>query len=353
MAEPGRLPHWIFLRTLYGAVLALVSYGQLYIAYKDFEPATRGVDFLRYRLMYERPFDFTVTKAPFVYRQVSAVLTHLVYRLGVFFDTPIAFHTDIDTQRFLFAALVVNYTGLLLTAVIVTAIGDRLIDRHAPGFSLLGGFFCLLSFYTQVDVITGLTDGIAWLLIALLFYLYLAENRWLLAILFAVAVLQRETVFIIFGSIAAYRLVFEPQARRYNWFVLAAAAAGAIAYIVMRKFLVPVPGHPVQLDFAVWPTAFFSFQWTGDVVRLGILGQNIVFICLASAVALRLLGRRPSPWLPMACVAFLALWLVGMATAIGNSVGRITAELTPLIAALSAVQLAELEEAVSIRARRT
>ena len=65
MAEPGRLPGWIVLRTLYDAVLALASYGQLYIAYKDFEPATRGVDFFRYRLMYERPFDFTVTKAPF------------------------------------------------------------------------------------------------------------------------------------------------------------------------------------------------------------------------------------------------------------------------------------------------
>ena len=88
-------------------------------------------------------------------------------------------------------------------------------------------------------------------------------------------------------------------------------------------------------------------------MRLGILGQNIVFICLASAAALRLLGRKLSPWLPMACVAFLALWLVGMATAIGNSVGRITAELTPLIAELSAVQLADIEEAISNQPQRS
>jgi hypothetical protein len=352
VAGPGRLPRWVVRRALYGAIFALASYGQLYVAYKDFEPATRGVDFFRYRLMYEHPLDFTVTQAPFVYRQISAVLTYLVYKMGVFFDTPIAFQTDSETQRLLFAALVVNYTSLLLAALVATALVDRLTERDVPEFSLLAGFLCLLSFYAPVDVITGLTDGVAWLLIASLFYLYLVENRWLLAILFAVAVLQRETVFVIFGSIALFRLAVHPPSRGYNWFVLLAAAAGAMAYLVMRKLLFPAAGHRVQLDFAAWPMNFLTFRWTGDVAREGILAQNVVFICLGTAAVLRLLGRRLSPWLPVACVAFLALWLLGMATLIGNSLGRITAELTPLIAALSAVQLADIEEAISNRPRR-
>ncbi|MFZ2007543.1 MAG: hypothetical protein WAV02_20830 [Stellaceae bacterium] len=353
MAELGRLPRWLVLRALYGAVLALASYGQLYIAYKDFEPATRGMDFFHYRRMYEHPLDFTVTQAPFVYRQVSAVLTYFVYKSGAFFDTPIAFQTGIETQRLLFAALVVNYTSLLLAALVTTAFVDRLTDRDVPGFALLSGFLCLLSFHAPIDVLTGLTDGVAWLLIALLFYLYLIENRWLLAILLAVAVLQRETIFIIFGSIALYRLFVDPQSRGYNWFVLLAAAAGATAYLVMRKFLFPAPGHPIQLNFAAWPASFLSYRWSGDIWREGVFAQNVVFICLGTAAALKLWGRKLSPWLPVAGVAFLALWLVGMAAAIGNSVGRITAELTPLFAALSAVQLAEIEEAISNRPPRS
>ena len=353
MAGPGRLPRWLVRRALYGVVLALASYGQLYIAYKDFEPGTRGVDFFRYRLMYQHPLDFTVTQAPFVYRQISAMLTHLVYETGLFFDTPIAFHTDSETQRLLFAALVVNYTGLLLAALVSTALVERLAERDVPGFSLLAGFLCLLSFYAPVDVVTGLTDGVAWLLIASLFYLYFVDNRWLLAILFAVAVLQRETVFVIFGSVALYRLVVHPPSRRYNWFVLFAAAAGAMAYLGMRTLLFPAPGHRVQLDFGAWPMNFLTFRWTGDVVREGILAQNVVFICLGTAAVLRLLGRRLSPWLPVACAAFLALWLLGMATLIGNSLGRITAELTPLVAALTAVQLADIEEAISNRPQRS
>ncbi len=57
-------------------LILLASYGLFFFSYKYYVPIR--ADFYRYYPMYERPLDFTAASAPFVYRQVSAVVTHLL-----------------------------------------------------------------------------------------------------------------------------------------------------------------------------------------------------------------------------------------------------------------------------------
>src|SRR4249920_3256529 len=101
---------------LRGGVLLLASYGLFYFSYKYYVPIQ--ADFYRYYPMYQRPLDFTAATAPFVYRQVSAVITHALYLTGIFYPEDIAFADPEIDQRMFSSALLANYLGLLLAAML-------------------------------------------------------------------------------------------------------------------------------------------------------------------------------------------------------------------------------------------
>lgn len=91
------------------AVLFVVSYGLLYFSYKYYVPWSGGIDFASYYNMYLSPLDFDATTSPFIYRQLSAIVTHLVYAAGIFYPNAIWFHDPRYDQHVFFAALLTNY----------------------------------------------------------------------------------------------------------------------------------------------------------------------------------------------------------------------------------------------------
>ena len=80
------------------ALLFAVSYGLLYFSYKYYVPWSGGHDFTSYYKMYLSPFDFTAAPAPFIYRQLSAIVTHLVYAAGIYYPNAIWFHDAATTS---------------------------------------------------------------------------------------------------------------------------------------------------------------------------------------------------------------------------------------------------------------
>ena len=196
------------------ALLFAVSYGLLYFSYKYYVPWSGGHDFVHYYKMYLSPFDFTAAPAPFIYRQLSAIVTHLVYAAGIYYPNAIWFHDAGYDQHVFFAALLTNYVFLVLTAWIVGAIVEHELGESKLLAATLGGLLCLLSFHSQVSVITGLTEGLSWFLLALAFLFYLRREPLPLALILTLAILQRESILVVFGSISGFALLLQKDTRR-------------------------------------------------------------------------------------------------------------------------------------------
>lgn len=106
------------IRTHFGRVLLLVlaSYGLFYFSYKYYIPWYGGNDFAEYYHIYLVPLNLHVEPAPFVCRQISAVLTNLVVQNHIFYPEKISFQDPQYSQQVFFAALFINWIFLVLAA---------------------------------------------------------------------------------------------------------------------------------------------------------------------------------------------------------------------------------------------
>jgi hypothetical protein len=92
----------------------ILFYGYVYTAYKYGNPFFARNDFFRYEMMVAHPFDFSATPAPFVLRQIPAIVASVFYRLGFHSDTAAVIDTiglDGETKRRFFAMILSNALG--------------------------------------------------------------------------------------------------------------------------------------------------------------------------------------------------------------------------------------------------
>ncbi|MBI3675224.1 MAG: hypothetical protein HY243_01230 [Proteobacteria bacterium] len=265
------------------AFLSLASYGLLYFSYKWY--ALPDPDFLvAYSQMYRHPLDFTVADPSHVLRQGSAVLTYLFYEIGVYYPAQISFHDSHIDQRLYFAALLANYVALLIAAAIAGEIAQAKTGGLA--YSLIAGLLCLLSFHAQNFVVTGLTEGVTWLFMALIFLLLL--------------------------------------------------------YVCIREF--SFAGIDPQLS----PASLFSnvASWRIDTAFLtqGLLAQNVVILCLVVNACLWLQAKPRVEYLGVYVTALAALAAIAMVEGEQpGDAGRVMGMLTPMFAVMTATGLWEFE----------
>jgi hypothetical protein len=344
------------LRLLFFAVL---SYGLLYFSYKYYLPDFGGSDFYAYYESYTHPLDFQAADPPFVFRQLSAVLVFLVWKAGIYYPTVIAFHAHGVDQRVFFAAILANYAALTACAVVVAAIAGRLLAARGGPWPLLAGALCYFAFSTQQAVLTGLTEGVSWLLLALGFLGYLNRSRATILVVLALSVLQRELIAVIFAVFAAGMLAFGRRERGFHGLVIAAACAAFAAYIALRLSGLAPPGHEAQMD----PRAIIRhlLNWrgylTGDVLFQVFLEQNLLIALAAVWAWLRFIRRRPAgvddlgPMVVSVYAAALVLVVAGFGALSGpNSTGKGLALLTPIVAPLLVALLARAEAAPAAEA---
>jgi hypothetical protein len=328
------------------AILGLMSYGLLYFSYKYYIPWYGGSDFIEYYKMYVSPLDFSAAHAPWVYRQLSAILTHAVYKSGLYYNDVISFHDQAYDQHILFAALLTNFVCLLLTATIVGSSVERLGNGGRVVYPLLAGLLCITSFMSQTAVITGLTEGVTWLLVAALVYFYLRESSLpAVAVLLAISIFQREMIAVMFGALACFSLVFRRGARRYQAAVLLFSVASFCAYVLVRKSLLPVSGgaYEDQLSVSYMLHAVQQFHPTNALILQGMISQNVLILCLLSSFFLILIGGRTARIMWVSLLTWAVLAGISILEGIGGNLGRIAGAMTPLFAIICTVTLQELE----------
>ena len=118
---------------------AFLSYGFLYFSYKYYIPDFGGNDFFEYYPMYLHPFNYQVAESSWVYRQLTALAVHVVWKMGIFYDTTIAFSTPGYDKQVFFAAIFTNYIALLTTALVVTYSAQKICADKSEAWLILAG----------------------------------------------------------------------------------------------------------------------------------------------------------------------------------------------------------------------
>lgn len=336
-------------------IFSVLSYGLVYFSYKYFVPMQGGGggDFFTYAYMYQNPLVFSSSQvsSPFVYRQLSAIITHIIYLLaksGLYLDPPgfgILFRSQDISQIVYFAGIVSNYIALVLCAWGVSLAIDE-FDQELPEiYSLSGGILCFLSVHSQQHILTGLTEGWSWVLIAFGFLFYLRRSRIGLSIILSLSVIQREIILVIFGIFAFVTIFLDVKDMdriqwdeiRFELYVFTLSVVGFSIYILMRTVLIPVPGAESQLTASVLLTNLLSPDITLKLLLSTFYVQNILFLYIFGGLWLFInygsfnVDRH---FFYHIIFSFIGILIIGLAAGIGNNIGRISGLLTPLSATL-------------------
>ena len=324
--------------------LLTASYGLLYFSYKFLIPWSGTNDFQHYYWMYRTPLNFHVAPSPFVLRQVSAMLTYLVWKAHIYYPNEIWFVDSRYDQHVFFAALFTNWVCLVLAALTAGVLSEEMLGRRSFLCATMAGLICLLSFHSQFVVISGITEGVSWLMLSLAFLAYLRRIEWAVVVLLILAILQREALLVAMGCIAALDL-FRGRAgdREFRYRVMLYAAAGFAVYLAFRRM---VPGNDHQIHAVSMLASLRRVRVTRAMVFESFLNQNVVMIAVAAGVLQR---RREGAilfrhrWLPIFLVTFGCLEFLALCAGLDVDIGRIAGITIPLFAASAAADLMRLE----------
>jgi hypothetical protein len=323
----------------------------MYYVYKYYVPF--NTDFNNYYNIYVHPLNLHAWVSPFVYRQLSALLVNIVWKLGIYYNTQIAFVSKSYDQRIFFAAVFANWIALVSCATAVAASTKALIPTRGEAWPLLGGALCFFDFFVQPGVLAGLSEGVSWLLVAIGFLGWVRRSLLIIGAVLALSIVQRETIPIVFGAFSVFIMLLRPDSWRFHAKVLAVSVVAFLLYVGMRLIWAPAPGNDQQLN----PTSFIHLltQWGRLATREGLfqifLSQNLLIGLGAVAILAVLTDSHGTRALRSAIdhpvialyLTALVLLVVGVGTlSQSNNIGRVLSILTPIAAPLFAVALARL-----------
>lgn len=316
-------------------IMVVASYGLLYFTYKFSRPWPGSNDYYaNYYFMYLSPLDVHAAPAPYNLRQVSAVITHLVLATHLYVPNRTAVMVPGRDPRVLFAAMVTNWAFLLLAAWLAGLIAEEELGHPNAVAALIAGFLCLLAFQTPFFVLSGLTEGLNWFLLAAGFLAYLRRARsWLLLVLI-VSIVQRESVPIIMGVIAACDLTLSREDRRFKAQTIAAAAACFALYFLARRFF--LPGSESETHFTAMLASIRHPGPASTFLSQMVLTQSTAILFLVLAWLGHKDMRQRRPWVPCVLAAMIVLDALGVAAGIVDNLERVLAILVPIVAGLAA-----------------
>lgn len=315
-------------------VLFVSSYGLLYFSYKFARPWPGMNDYYNnYYFMYLSPLNLHVAPAPFVCRQISAVLTNLALRSHIYVHNRIALPGQYD-PHVLFAAMLTNWMFLVLAAWLAGLIAEEELGERNAVVALGAGCLCLLAFQTQLFVIGGGTEGVSWFFLAAGFLAYVRRARVLLLLVLVLSVFQRETVIIALGAIAALDLILTGKDKRFRLQVCAGAVMCFTAYFLARRVF--IPGYENQTHPSAMVSVMRQLHLSRTLLTQTLLTQNI----MALFVAVTLFGRKGASsshaWVPVLLGTVVVIDCLGVAVGIVDNLGRVVAILVPVLAGLTA-----------------
>jgi hypothetical protein len=321
------------LRTVtYGArdflLGAILLYGYVYTAYKYGDPLLGRNDFFRYQQIILHPFDLSAAPAPFVLRQIPAVVASLFYGLGVHFDTATVIDSigaDEGTKRRFLAMILSNGLAVCLSFTILVGYLRRKLatDNIVNSLALFGIFAGW--FYFPSAVVAPVTIGWGWLVSSLFAIAFVERNVGITVLACALALFSRETTLIFTLTMFVAVLLSEGDRSRGVVGSMLFLGMSCLLYLVLRiRF---TSGYAHQIDPVHIAGQLKSLNFSAHFFIQLILAQGLLALLLA------LIATKQLRYAAFLLVSAAAVALAALATDV-TDVGLLLGETLPFYAAI-------------------
>jgi hypothetical protein len=266
---------------------ALFLYGYVYTAYKYGNPLLGRNDFFKYKEMVGNPFDFSATTAPFVLRQIPAIIAAIFYKLGVHYDTAAVVDfigLDFDTKRRFFALILSNALAVCLSFTILASYLRTKLPRNnlVDLFAMFGIFAAW--FYFPSGVIAPLAVGWGWLVSSLFVIAFLERSLALTCLACLIGLFSRETTLIFALVMFSALLLFEDDRSRNIVLSVSVLIAGCIGYLALRKLFTSGYEHQISPQSII--SSLMSPKLSRAYLFQSVLSQGLLAM-LMLAIAVR------------------------------------------------------------------
>jgi len=306
----------------------ILLYGYVYTAYKYGNPLFGRNDFLRYQEIILHPLDFAAAPAPFVLRQIPAIVASALYRLGFYFDTAATIDSiglDDGAKRRFFAMILSNGLAVCLSFTILAGFlrnklrQDNIVNSLAL-FGIFAGWF-----YFPSAVIAPVTIGWGWLVSSLLAVAFIEGSAMVTATSCALALFSRETTLIFALTMFVTLFLLERDRRSGVIGSIAVLLIGCMLYLLLRIGL--TSGYQHQIDPAHIAAQFTSLNFPSHFFIQMILAQGMLVLLLILIMTKRL---RFAAYL---LISAAAVCVAALATDV-TDVGLLLGETLPFYAAI-------------------
>jgi hypothetical protein len=306
----------------------ILLYGYVYTAYKYGNPLFGRNDFFRYQLIILHPFDLSAAPAPFVLRQIPALVASLFYRLGVHLDTAATIDfigADEATESRFLAMILSNGVAVCLSFTVLAGyLRKKLATDSTINALALFGIFAGW-FYFPSAVIAPVTTGWGWLVSALFVIAFVERNTAVTLVACAIALFARETT-MIFALVMFLALLLEGEER--NRGVLGSIivlAASCVLYLVLRIGFTSGYAHQIDPNHII--AQFTSLSFPAHFFIQMALAQGMLSLLLV------LIAMRRPRYAAYLLMSAAAVSVVALATDV-TDVGLLLGETLPFYAAI-------------------
>lgn len=261
------------------AIAALFVYGYIYTAHKYGNPWFGRNDFFKYKEMIGNPFDFSATTAPFVLRQIPAIVAAGIYKLGLHYDTMAVVDLvgfDRDTKRRFLALIVSNGLAVCLSfAALCHYLRTKLPTFGVVELFTLFGIFAAW-FYFPSGTIAPATVGWGWFASSLLAIALLERSLLLTCLACLIGMVTRETTLVFALVMVTAVLLFDGERGRNVVLSAIVLLAGCLTYVILRKLF--TTGYEHQISPRAILANLTSFRLSRDFVFQSILSQGLLLL---------------------------------------------------------------------------
>jgi hypothetical protein len=322
----------LFKNFLILASFFCLSAGVYYGGAKFHVPWYGANDYSEYYKIAADPFDNTAM-SPWAYRVITPITASYIEKSGLYYDslkTPykdnyLVYDKDYYRPSLLSALIFTNYIFLSLAAFFTYKSFSAIVGENNltdKVIAVIAPSLIFLSFSTVVHGYAGLTEGGTLFFVSLLSFFFIT-NRLLLFIIFCIlSILQRELI----PLILLIFIFFSKQSHSKLGFLLVSILS--FVFYFLTKSVFRIPGNEHQTDLFAVLSNIFTFRVTTDFIFQAILANNIpIFVAL---ISIAFCFKCIKPFIPFIAI-FLILILLGIATGIGNNIGRILNMGTPIL----------------------
>tara|TARA_E500000331_G_scaffold357293_1_gene418542 strand:+ start:795 stop:1886 length:1092 start_codon:yes stop_codon:yes gene_type:complete len=330
----------------YFVVYALITYPLFYFAYKFNLPKFGSSDIYHYLRMYQDPFNFSAADGPFVYRQLSAAIVHLVVKSGFYYDAQISFSDPNFSQRFYFAAILVNWVCLLIGSCFISTYFEKKKDGFDNKVLIILVFVIFfLTFSTLFHGLSESPDGVSVALVMGCYVAYKYKSVFIFGFLLFISIFQRELISPMFGTVILVTIAYKfysraPVERSLIWMFLFSILC-SLTYLVIRMIVFPDVSGNHDNQISISDSLFYLTNTTFnlDFFRQVFLTQNFLILTLFLYFFFvprvdRINDKILSADLRAVLSVFFCLVFLGLAAGIGNNIGRILMYGAPFYMAL-------------------